>query len=47
MLILLGHQAGVAVYSSEDLSTWEHHGLALGESHAFGPLMQNIPARKY
>lgn len=22
--------AGVSVYSSDDLATWEHHGLALG-----------------
>lgn len=38
MLILFGHQAGVAVYSSDDLATWEHHGLALGESHTVGTL---------
>lgn len=24
---------GVSVYSSDDLVTWEHHGLALGLSH--------------
>jgi hypothetical protein len=25
---------GVSVYSSEDLATWEYHGLALGSSRA-------------
>jgi hypothetical protein len=25
---------GVSVYSSDDLATWEHHGLALGSSYS-------------